>query len=73
MTDNKGYKHAGDVDIRSFKLVSAGGQIIDIENITVDFSVYQSIFDHYLQCDLVINDWSFRTTTWCPPRFRDSH
>lgn len=56
MTDNKGYKHAGDVDIRSFKLVSAGGQIIDIENITVDFSVYQSIFDHYLQCDLVIND-----------------
>jgi len=56
MTDNKGYKHAGDVDIRSFKLVSAGGQIIDIENITVDFSIYQDMFQHYLQCDLVIND-----------------
>lgn len=51
-----GYKHAGDVDVRSFKLISASGQSIDIEPITIEFSVYQSIFEHYIQCDLVIND-----------------
>ena len=51
-----GYKHAGDIDIRTFKLITATGQAIDIESITVEFSVYQSLFEHYLQCDLVVND-----------------
>lgn len=51
-----GYKHAGDVDIRTLKYVSASGQVIDIEPIVVEFSVYQSITEHYLQCDLVLND-----------------
>lgn len=51
-----GYKHAGDVDVRTFKLITAAGQAIDLESITVEFSVYQSLFEHYLQCDLVIND-----------------
>jgi len=51
-----GYKHAGDVDVRTFKLISAAGQIIDLESITVEFSLYQSLFEHYLQCDLVLND-----------------
>lgn len=51
-----GYKHAGDVDVRAFKLITAAGQSIDLESITVEFSVYQSLFEHYLQCDLVIND-----------------
>jgi hypothetical protein len=51
-----GYKHAGDVDVRTFKLITAVGQVIDLESITVEFSVYQSLFEHYLQCDLVLND-----------------
>lgn len=51
-----GYKHAGDVDIRAMKFVSASGQVIDIDPIVIEFSVYQSITEHYLQCDLVIND-----------------
>lgn len=51
-----GYKHAGDIDVRTFKLITATGQVIDLESITVEFSVYQSLFEHYLQCDLVIND-----------------
>ncbi len=52
----EGYKHAGDVDIRSFKLITATGQVIDLQSVTVEFSVYQSLFEHYIQCDLVIND-----------------
>jgi hypothetical protein len=51
-----GYKHPGDVDIRSFKLVTAVGQVIDLQSLVVDFSIYQNIFEHYLQCDLVLND-----------------
>ena len=51
-----GYKHAGDVDVRAFKLITAAGQVIDLESITVEFSVYQSLFEHYLQCDLILND-----------------
>jgi len=51
-----GYKHAGDVDVRAFKLITATGQVIDLESITVEFSVYQSLFEHYLQCDLILND-----------------
>ena len=51
-----GYKHAGDVDVRTFKLITAAGQSIDLEPITVEFSVYQSLFEHYLQCDLILND-----------------
>jgi hypothetical protein len=30
-----GYKHAGDVDVRTFKLITAVGQVIDLESITV--------------------------------------
>ncbi len=51
-----GYKHAGDYDVRTFKLITATGQSIDIEPLTVEFSLYQSLFEHYMQCDLVLND-----------------
>ena len=51
-----GYRNPGDVDIRRFSLISATGQIIDLSSVTVDFSVFQNLFEHYLQCDLVIND-----------------
>ena len=51
-----GFRHPGDVDVRSFKLITAVGQIIDIQPITTEFNIYQSITEHYLQCDLVIND-----------------
>jgi hypothetical protein len=52
----KGYRNPGDIDIRRFSLISATGQIIDLSSLTIDFSVFQNLFEHYLQCDLVIND-----------------
>lgn len=51
-----GYKHAGDYDVRTFKIITATGQSIDIEPLTIEFSLYQSLFEHYMQCDLVLND-----------------
>jgi len=51
-----GYRSPGDIDVRKFTLITASGQIIDLQSLVVDFSVYQDIFEHYIQCDLVLND-----------------
>lgn len=51
-----GYRSPGDIAIRKFTLITASGQIIDLQSLVVDFSVYQDIFEHYIQCDLVLND-----------------
>jgi hypothetical protein len=57
MTENtKGYRVPGDIEISNFKLVSVRGQIIDIGPIVVEFNIYHNLFEHYLQCELVIND-----------------
>jgi hypothetical protein len=52
----KGYKGAGDCEVRSLKLISTGGQVIDINPIVVEMSFYSNLFSHYLECDVVIND-----------------
>ena len=51
-----GYRNPGDIDIRRFSLISASGQVIDLKSLAVDFSVYQDLFEHFIQCDLVLND-----------------
>jgi len=51
-----GYRNPGDIDIRRFSLISASGQVIDLKSLAIDFSVYQDLFEHFIQCDLVLND-----------------
>lgn len=51
-----GYRTPGDIDVRRFSLISSTGQVIDLQSLTLEFSVYQNLFEHYLQCDLVLND-----------------
>jgi len=52
----RGYRKAGDIDVRAFSLISGSGQIIDIEGLVVDFSIYQDIESHYMSCEIVISD-----------------
>lgn len=52
----KGYRFAGDIEIKNISLISQLGQVIDISAITVEVSIFQDIFEHYLQCELVISD-----------------
>ena len=51
-----GYRFAGDIDIKQSLLISITGQIIDIEKLIVEYNFYQSLHEHYMQCDLVIQD-----------------
>tara|TARA_B110000259_G_scaffold166991_1_gene194999 strand:+ start:488 stop:1858 length:1371 start_codon:yes stop_codon:yes gene_type:complete len=51
-----GYNKPGDVDVRSFTLVSSSGQVIEIEDLVLDFSIFQNLFEHYMTCEIVIND-----------------
>lgn len=51
-----GYNKPGDVDVRSFTLVTSSGQVINIEDLVLDFSIFQNLFEHYMTCEIVIND-----------------
>ena len=52
----KGYRHPGDIEIKTFKLVSSTGQVIDLGPIVLEFSVYEEIGAHYMECELLITD-----------------
>lgn len=51
-----GYRNPGDIDVRSCTLVSGSGQTINIEDLVVDFSIFQNLFEKYMTCEIVIND-----------------
>lgn len=51
-----GYRKAGDIDVRTFSLISGAGQIIDIEGLVADFSIFQDIESHYMKCEMTITD-----------------
>lgn len=52
----KGYRHPGDIEIQTFKLISTRGQVIDIGSIVVEFNIYQDMFRSFQECSIVIND-----------------
>ena len=52
----KGYRFAGDIEIKSLSYVTQAGQVIDIEPIVKEVSIFEDIFEHYLQCEVVISD-----------------
>lgn len=51
-----GYRFAGDVEVKSLILVSQGGEAVDISKIALEVNVFQSLTEHYLQCEVVISD-----------------
>lgn len=58
MSDEKviGYRFAGDIEVKNLILISQTGEMIDIAPIAVEVNVFQSLFEHYLQCEVVISD-----------------
>ena len=57
MSDNQvGYRKAGDVEVSQALLISQVGQIIDIEPLILEINFYQSLHEHYMQCDIVVSD-----------------
>lgn len=52
----QGYRFAGDIEVKRLALVSQTGQVIDIGPIVQEVNIYQDIFQHYLQCEVVVSD-----------------
>ena len=52
----KGYRFSGDIDVKFVKLLSSDGELSDISTITVEVNVFQDLFEHYMQAELVISD-----------------
>lgn len=50
-----GHRHPGDIEIRTITFISKG-QVWDIEKMVSEFSIYQSLDSHYMECEFVIND-----------------
>lgn len=54
----QGYRHPGDVEIIHANFVTSNGNVVDISGLTTAINIYQNIFRHYLECDLVFFDSS---------------
>lgn len=53
---NKGYRFAGDVEIKSINLVLSGGRSLDISDMILEVNIYQNMFEHYLRGNFVVED-----------------
>lgn len=52
----KGYRFAGDIEVKDLMLISQIGEIVDISKIALEVNIFQSISEHYLQAEVVISD-----------------
>jgi formylmethanofuran dehydrogenase subunit C len=52
----KGYRFAGDIEVKNILLVGANGEFRDIGKIVLEVNVFQSLGEHYLQGEIVVND-----------------
>jgi hypothetical protein len=52
----QGYRFAGDIDVKNVSLVFSDGSLIDLGSITLEINIFQDLFKHYLECEVVISD-----------------
>jgi hypothetical protein len=52
----KGYRFAGDIEVKNILFVGSNGEFRDIGKIVLEVNVFQSLDEHYLQGEIVIND-----------------
>jgi len=50
------YNFAGDIDIEQITIVGQYGEVFNITEMFLECNIYQNIFKHYLECDIVISD-----------------
>lgn len=51
-----GYRHAGDIDLQTLKLISASNQVIDLSELYVQVDIYQALFENFIRAEIVISD-----------------
>ena len=50
------YAFPGDIELVELSLISSSGVSIDISRIALEVNIYQSLFKHYLRCEVNIGD-----------------
>lgn len=53
---SQGYRHAGDVEIKTINLISAGGQLIDISELVRQFDIFQALDEPFMRLEMVLSD-----------------
>ena len=53
---SKGYRHAGDIDIKIINLISSSGQLIDISELVVQMDMFQALDEPFMQLEMVLSD-----------------
>ena len=51
-----GYRHAGDIEIATINLITAGNQLIDVSELVVQLDIYQSIAEPFMRAEISIQD-----------------
>lgn len=49
-----GYRHAGDIDLQTLKLISASNQVVDLSELYVQLDIYQALFENFMRAEIVI-------------------
>lgn len=52
----EGYRFPGDIEVKHCLLVAQDGTIVDISKLALEISVFQSLTEHYLQCEVLMSD-----------------
>jgi len=52
----KGYRFAGDIEVKGIVLISQTGEVVDIGKIVLEVNIFQSLNKHYLECEVVVSD-----------------
>lgn len=52
----EGYRFAGDIDVKGISLIDTQGNITELGSTTLEVNIFQDLFKHYLECDIVISD-----------------
>jgi len=54
----QGYRHAGDIEVNTLQLISAGNQVIDLGELVVQLDLFQSLDDPFMRCEITLDDAS---------------
>lgn len=52
----QGYRYAGDIEVKFIKFISQTGEMTDISAITTEVNIFQDMFEHYIQGEIVVSD-----------------
>jgi len=52
----KGYRFAGDIEIKGIVLIDTNGTSIDMSSVVLEVNIFQDLFQHYLQCEVAVSD-----------------